>query len=111
MGPPLWNEVRWLLIATSLYTLSPVYTFAQTENDMVLIPSGKLIITTEHGTTEIFIDKFFMDRFEVFQESYEKNIGTNLSFFRGNQRPVEKVNWFEAVEYCQRIGKRLPNEW
>ena len=81
MGPPLWNEVRWLLIATSLYTLSPVYTFAQTENDMVLIPSGKLIITTEHGTTEIFIDKFFMDRFEVTQELYEKIIGFNPSFF------------------------------
>ena len=45
------------------------------------------------------------------QESYEKVIGINLSFFRGNKRPVEKVNWFEAVEYCRRIGKRLPNEW
>ena len=111
MGPLLWNEVRWLLIATSLYTLSPVYTFAQTENDMVFIPSGKLIITTEHGTTEIFIDKFFMDRFEVTQESYQKIIGYNPSFFVDKKRPVEKVNWFEAVEYCLKIGKCLPNEW
>ena len=111
LGLLLGGGIRWLLISTSLYVFSPVYIFAQTENYMVLIPSGKLIVSTEHGTTEIFIDKFFMDRFEVIQESYEKNVGTNLSFFRGNQRPVEKVNWFEAVEYCRRIGKRLPSEW
>ena len=78
---------------------------------MVLIPSGKLIVSTEHGTTEIFIDKFFMDRFEVTQELYEKIIGFNPSFFVDRRRPVEKVNWFEAVEYCLQIGKRLPSEW
>ena len=81
MGLLLENGVRWLLMVTSLYTFSPIYTFAQTENDMVLVPSGKLIISTEHGTTEIFIDKFFMDRFEVTQERYEKIIGLNPSFF------------------------------
>ena len=58
MGLLLGNGVRWLLMVTSLYTFSPIYTFAQTENDMVLVPSGKLIISTEHGTTEIFIDNF-----------------------------------------------------
>ena len=77
---------------------------------MVSIPSGKLKVRTEHGGKEIFVEKFFMDRFEVTQESYEKIIGTNLSFFKDNQRPVEKVNWFEAMEYCRRIGKRLPSE-
>ena len=110
-GLLLGNRIRWLLMATSLYTFSPIYTFAQTENDMVLIPSGKLIIRTEHVTTEIFIDKFFMDRFEVTQEFYEKIAGFNPSFFVDRKRPVEKVNWFEAVEYCLQIGKRLPNEW
>ena len=105
------NMMQWFLISISLYIFSPIYTFAQTENDMVSIPSGTLKVRTEHGGKEIFVEKFFMDRFEVTQESYEKIIGTNLSFFKDNQRPVEKVNWFEAMEYCRRIGKRLPSEW
>jgi formylglycine-generating enzyme required for sulfatase activity len=61
--------------------LNPIYTFAQIANDMVSIPSGKLIVSTEYRSTEKFIDNFFMDRFEVTQESYQKIIGYNPSFF------------------------------
>ena len=111
LGLLLGNGVRWLLMVTSLYTFSPIYTFAQTENDMVLIPSGKLIVSKRHRVTEIFIDKFFMDRFEVTQESYEAIMRNNPSFFKDRKRPIEKINWFEAVEYCHRTGKRLPSEW
>jgi len=87
----LGSRIRWLLVAATLYTFFPVYTFAQTENGMVLIPSGKLIISTEHGTTEIRIDKFFMDRFEVTQEFYEKITGKNLSFLKITNDLLKKL--------------------
>ena len=103
--------IRYFLMGTTLYALNPIYTFAQIANDMVPIPFGKLIVSTEYRSTEKFIDNFFMDRFEVTQESYQKIIGYNLSFFVDKKRPVEKVNWFETVEYCLKIGKCLPNEW
>ena len=95
----------------TLYALNSIYIFAQIANDMVSIPSGKLIVSTEYRSTEKFIDNFFMDRFVVTQEYYQKNIEYNPSFFVDKKRPVEKVNWFEAGEYCLKIGKHLPNEW
>ena len=55
----------------TLYALNPIYTFAQIANDMVSTPSRKLIVSTEYRSTEKFIDNFFMDRFEVTQESYQ----------------------------------------
>ncbi len=114
-----YNKINFLiqkiiqgsLMCIVLYFFLPSYIFAQTENGMALIPSGILKLDKKHGKEEIFVDKFFMDRFEVTQESYKKIIGANLSFFKNNKNPVEKINWFEAMEYCRRIGKRLPNEW
>ena len=102
---------RWLLTALTLYAFSLGDTYAQTENNMILIPAGKLVTSAKHGSREISVDQFFIDRFEVTQETYEKIIGINPSFFKGQRRPVEKVNWFEAVEYCRRVDKRLPSEW
>ncbi len=101
----------WWFIANSIYFFSPNCIFAKTEHNMALIPAGNLMLNSKYDGKEVFIDNFFMDRFEVSQESYEKIINFNPSFFVDRKQPVEKVNWFEAVEYCLQIGKRLPNEW
>ena len=63
---------RWLLTALTLCALSPDGTYAQTENNMILIPAGKLVTSAKHDSKEIFVDQFFIDRFEVTQETYEK---------------------------------------
>jgi len=52
-----------------------------------------------------------MDQFEVTQKDFERVMKTNTSFFKGKDRPVEKINWFEARDYCKQVGKRLPTEW
>ena len=107
----LGKIIRYFLMGITLYALNPIYTFAQIANDMVSTPSRKLIVSNEYRSTEKFIDNFFMDRFVVTQEYYQKNIEYYASFLVDKKRPVEKVNWFEAGEYCLKIGKRLPNEW
>jgi formylglycine-generating enzyme required for sulfatase activity len=48
---------------------------------MVPIPAGKLMVYSKYDGKEVFIDNFFMDSFEVSQESYEKIINFNPSFF------------------------------
>jgi formylglycine-generating enzyme required for sulfatase activity len=78
---------------------------------MVLVLSGKLLVISGYESKQVVIESFFIDRFEVTQKLYESIVGINLSFFRVEQRPVEKLNLFEAMEYCRRIKKRLPTEW
>lgn len=46
------------------------------------------------------ISSFYMCRHEVTQEEYQAIMGTNPSYFKGDKRPVERVSWEDAAEYC-----------
>ncbi len=76
---------------------------------MVRVPAG--ILEFNKDKKKIPVDTFFIDRYEVTQEQYEKVIGENPSFFKGAPLPIENVNWHDADTYCHKVGKRLPTEW
>jgi formylglycine-generating enzyme required for sulfatase activity len=56
---------------------------------------------------------------EVTQKEWRLIMGTNPAFFKGDDLPVERITWREAVEYCRRLSEkekkryRLPTqaEW
>ncbi len=77
---------------------------------MVRIEGGAYPSGRPGAIEEKSVAAFYIDKTEVTQEAYEKRIGFNPSFFKGPRRPVEDMNWFEAQEYCEKIGKRLPTE-
>ena len=60
---------------------------------------------------------FFMAETECTQGQWEAVMGGNPSYFKGTQRPVERVSWSEAVEYCRKLTAKqrtegiLPEGW
>ncbi len=56
------------------------------------------------------LENFHIDIHEVTQQEFQRVTGKNPSEFKGPDLPVEKVTWHEAVEYCEKLGKRLPTE-
>ena len=64
----------------------------------------------EQPVHPVKLDGFHMDMYEITQKEFKSVMGKNPSKFKGSKRPVEYVTWFEANEYCERIGKRLPTE-
>lgn len=102
---------------------------------MVLIPAGTFIMGSpedELGRTEdegpqheVRVPAFCMGKYPVTQAQWqfvaslpqaERELKLNPSEFKGNNRPVERVNWYDAVEFCDRLSAytsrpyRLPTE-
>ncbi|MBP5437937.1 MAG: formylglycine-generating enzyme family protein [Treponema sp.] len=61
---------------------------------------------------------------EVTQAEYQSVMGSNPSYFSGTNKPVECVNWYDALVYCNKrslnegktpcykiSGKTNPSEW
>jgi formylglycine-generating enzyme required for sulfatase activity/SpoVK/Ycf46/Vps4 family AAA+-type ATPase len=101
--------------------------------DLVYIPGGTFIMGSPTGEGfdheqpqhEVTVPPFFMGKYPITQaqwqaisslEQEERHIRLDPSYFKGDERPVEQVNWYEAVEFCARLSKlsgrqyRLPSE-
>lgn len=53
---------------------------------------------------------YSISRTEVTQKLYESIMGTNPSYFKGENKPVEEVSWYNAVEFCNALSKKLGYE-
>jgi formylglycine-generating enzyme required for sulfatase activity len=94
--------------------------------EMVYIPGGSFKMgspagekgrdSSESPQHDVNVPAFFMGRFEVTQEQYQQVMGKNLSHFQGAKRPVERVNWNDAIAFCNKLSQktgrkyRLPSE-
>jgi formylglycine-generating enzyme required for sulfatase activity len=65
--------------------------------------SGRRDDEVQHSVT---VNSFYIGKYEVTQEEYASVIGSNPSKFQGEGFPVESVNWFEAVQYCNARSAR-----
>ena len=53
---------------------------------------------------------FWLGRYPVTQQEYEKVMGNNPSMFKGENRPVEQVSWVEATEFCRKLTEQTRGE-
>lgn len=93
---------------------SPIPT-GNCKSKMIKIPGGEYMAGSTQYSDEgplhaVLVDGFCMDKYEVTQAEFERMMGNNPSHFKGSNRPVESVTWFDAKKYCEKVGKRLPTE-
>ena len=65
---------------------------------------------SERPVHEVCLKSFQMDKYEVSQGLFQSVMGHNPARFKGADRPVDRVTWHEAKEFCKKNNKRLPTE-
>lgn len=81
---------------------------------LVLVEGGTGYLGSDQGESDegplhsVTVPSFLMARTEVTQGLYEAVTGTNPSLFTTTpdapRRPVERVSWFDAVEFCNQLS-------
>lgn len=89
------------------------------KNKMVWIEGGSFYMGAQYNDGEldelplhkVTVSGFYMDTYEITKEEFQLVMGHNPSRFKGCEEcPVDNISWFEAKEFCEKIGKRLPTE-
>ena len=103
--------------------------------EMVSIPDGKFTMGAPQEESEsrederprhiVTVKSFFMGRYPITQAQWraiaslpkiKHDLHPDPSRFKGDNRPVERVSWYDAEEFCDRMSKatgrvyRLPSE-
>ncbi len=105
------------------------------ELTMVQIPAGSFLMGSpaeelgryggEGPQHQVQLQGFFMAQTPITQAQWRevagwqklhRDLNPNPSYFKGPNRPVEQVNWEDAIEFCNRLSQRtgrhysLPSE-
>ena len=51
---------------------------------------------------QVTISPFWINKYEVTQAEWMEVMGSNPSYFKGDNLPVEMVSWYEVIEYCNK---------
>ena len=112
------------LTCTGRYTYPPSYqhwyiglrvvknTSGNPPGGMILVQGGSFRMgNNEGGVGEkpahpVKVRSFYMGKFEITQEEWMAVMGNNPALFRCTRNPVHFVNWYDAVEYCNRRSEQ-----
>ena len=84
--------------------------------DMIWIPAGTFLMGSpksekgrkddEGPQAEVSLEGYWIGKYEVTQAQYKAVIGTNPSFFTGDNQPVESVSWNDTMKFCRKLSEK-----
>lgn len=92
------------------------WTVPELDMQMVFVESGTYMMGNNNRFGKVIISRnFWIGRYEVTQQEYQKIMGGNPSVIKENRLPVVYASWNEASTFCdkltahERIAGRLPD--
>jgi len=74
------------------------------EIETVRLPGGQFMMGDKDEVDakphEVVVSSFYVDKYLVTQEQYQRVMGDNPSRWKGAKNPVEQVRWSDAARFC-----------
>jgi len=99
---------------------------AQVEKDLVLVKGGSFVMgsscenaaltAAECPPHEVKVDDFYIGKYEVTQGLFNQVLGTNISYFQGDDKPINNISWQQVHFFIEKLNEktgltfRLPTE-
>ena len=74
----------------------------QSSTELIEVDGG----TFNREGYNVTVRSFKIGKYPVTQKLYKELMGKNPSHFKGENRPVECVCWYDAVEFCNALSKK-----
>jgi|GEM_PF-2375409 len=77
---------------------------------MIFVEGGIFRMGSDEGGEDevpvrsVFVESFHIGKYEVTQKEWESLMGSNPSQFKDSMRPVESINWYQAIVYCNKLS-------
>lgn len=107
------KKSAYTLLSLFLASLGAGSSYAQTQDDFILLKSGSFMMGSDESVEWRGIDEklhkaevqgFYMSPYEVTQKLYTEITGSNPSHFKGEDLPVENISWLDAVNFCNSLS-------
>jgi formylglycine-generating enzyme required for sulfatase activity/tRNA A-37 threonylcarbamoyl transferase component Bud32 len=89
--------------------------------EMVEIPAGTFMMGSpeseaeskdnERPQHEVSVAGFYMGKYQVTQLQWSAIMGSNPSYFRGDDLPVDAAPWNDATEFCRKLSAKAGREY
>jgi formylglycine-generating enzyme required for sulfatase activity len=76
--------------------------------NMIFVQGGTFQMGSNDGGSNekpihtVTVDDFYIGKYEVTQKEWKAVMGSNPSNWKGDDLPVEKISWYDAVEFCNK---------
>lgn len=81
----------------------------QRNQGLILVKGGTMILENykhhDNPKHTVTLNSFLIGQYPVTQKLWNSVMAKNPSFFKGDNRPVENVCWYEAIEFCNEPSK------
>jgi len=90
--------------------------------EMIFVKGGTFSMGSNDGYKDerpihkVTVDDFYIGKYEVTQKQWKEIMGSNPSYFKGDNFPVEEVSWNDVQQFIKKLNQntgkhyRLPTE-